>query len=175
MTQPASSVPARWPSSSPPSIFPTTASNFLGEIDQKAMGWAFRAEDLNNYYAMKFVVVKPGPLPLVRIVRYAVINGKEGPHVDKPLPITCPHRYALSHPGERAGQRLHHHGAGPSGRLLVRQSAAAWRRWILLQSRRARPAYAGWKFRISTMRWADFAPILRPTESRAEMEISTDL
>jgi hypothetical protein len=61
---------------------------FLGEIDQKAIGWAFRAEDLNNYYAMKFVVVKPGPLPLVHMVRYAVINGKEGPHVDKPLPIT---------------------------------------------------------------------------------------
>jgi len=61
---------------------------FLAEIDQKALGWAFRAEDLNNYYAMKFVVVKPGPLPLVHIVRYAVINGREGPHVDKPLPIT---------------------------------------------------------------------------------------
>ena len=61
---------------------------FLGEIDQKALGWAFRAEDLNNYYAMKFVVVKPGPLPLVHMVRYAVINGKEGPHIDKPLPMT---------------------------------------------------------------------------------------
>jgi hypothetical protein len=61
---------------------------FLGEIDQKAIGWAFRAQDLNNYYAMKFVVEKPGPLPLIRMVRYAVINGKEGPHVDKPLPLT---------------------------------------------------------------------------------------
>jgi hypothetical protein len=61
---------------------------FLAEIDQKALGWAFRAQDLNNYYAMKFVVVKPGPLPLVHIVRYAVINGKEGPRVDKPLPMT---------------------------------------------------------------------------------------
>lgn len=61
---------------------------FLGEIDQKALGWVFRAEDLNNYYAMKLVVVKPGPLPLVDIVRYAVINGKEGPHVHKPLPMT---------------------------------------------------------------------------------------
>ncbi len=61
---------------------------FLAEIDQKAMGWAFRAQDFNNYYAMKFVVVKPGPLPLIHIVRYAVINGKEGPHVDKPLPLT---------------------------------------------------------------------------------------
>ncbi len=61
---------------------------FLEEIDQKAMGWAFRVEDLNNYYAVKLVVVKPGPLPLVHIVRYAVINGKEGPRVDKPLPLT---------------------------------------------------------------------------------------
>jgi hypothetical protein len=61
---------------------------FLGEIDQKALGWAFRAQDLNNYYAMKFVVEKPGPLPQVHIVRYAMINGKEGPHVDKPLPMT---------------------------------------------------------------------------------------
>jgi hypothetical protein len=61
---------------------------FLGEIDQKALGWAFRAQDLKNYYAMKFVVVKPGPLPLVRMVRYAVINGKEGPHTEKPLPMT---------------------------------------------------------------------------------------
>jgi hypothetical protein len=61
---------------------------FLGEIDQRAMGWVFRAEDLNNYYAMKFVVTKPGPLPLVDMVHYAVINGKEGPHVHKPLPMT---------------------------------------------------------------------------------------
>jgi hypothetical protein len=61
---------------------------FLGEIDQKAIGWVFRAEDLKNYYAMKLMVVKPGPLPLIDIVRYAVINGKEGPHVHKPLPLT---------------------------------------------------------------------------------------
>ncbi len=61
---------------------------FLAEIDQRAMGWVFRAEDLKNYYAMKFVVVKPGPLPLVDMVRYAVINGKEGPHVHHPLPMT---------------------------------------------------------------------------------------
>ncbi len=61
---------------------------FLGEIDQKAIGRVFRAEDLKNYYAMKLVVVKPGPLPLVDMVRYAVINGKEGPQVRKPLPLT---------------------------------------------------------------------------------------
>ncbi len=61
---------------------------FLSEIDQKGMGCAFRAKDLNNYYALKFTVVKPGPLPMVSMVRYAVINGKEGPHTEKPLPLT---------------------------------------------------------------------------------------
>ena len=61
---------------------------FLGEIDQRGMGCAFRAADLQNFYAVKLVVVKPGPLPLVHLVRYAVIDGKEGPHVEKPLPIT---------------------------------------------------------------------------------------
>ena len=62
---------------------------FLGEIDQKAMGCAFRAADLDNYYAVKLTVVKPGPLPMVRLVRYPVINGKEGKHVEKPLPMTA--------------------------------------------------------------------------------------
>jgi hypothetical protein len=61
---------------------------FLEEIDQKAMGCAFRAADLDNYYAVKLVVVRPGPLPLVHLVRYAVIHGKETSHVEKPLPFT---------------------------------------------------------------------------------------
>jgi hypothetical protein len=60
---------------------------FLGEIDQKGMGWAFRASNLDNYYAVKLTVVKPGPLPIVHLVRYAVIGGKEGPRVEKPLPF----------------------------------------------------------------------------------------
>ena len=61
---------------------------FLEEIDQKGMGAAFRASDLDNYYAAKLVVVRPGPLPLVHLVRYAVIHGKETAHVEKPLPFT---------------------------------------------------------------------------------------
>jgi hypothetical protein len=62
---------------------------FLGEIDQKGMGCAFRAPNLENYYAVRLAVVKPGPLPVVHLVRYAVIGGKEGPHVEKPLPFTA--------------------------------------------------------------------------------------
>jgi hypothetical protein len=61
---------------------------FLEEIDQKGMGFAFRSSDLDNYYAVKLVVVRPGPLPLVHLVRYAVIHGKETSRVEKPLPFT---------------------------------------------------------------------------------------
>ena len=60
---------------------------FLGEVDQKGLGCAFRAANLDNYYAVKLTVVKPGPLPVIRLVRYAVINGKEERHVEKPLPL----------------------------------------------------------------------------------------
>src|SRR5882724_10511081 len=60
---------------------------FLGEIDKKGMGCAFRAPNLDNYYAVKFLVVRAGPLPEVHLVRYAVIGGKEGPHVERPLPF----------------------------------------------------------------------------------------
>jgi hypothetical protein len=62
---------------------------FLGEIDKKGMGCAFRATNLDNYYAVKLVVVRPGPLPEVHVVRYAVIGGKEGPKVEKPLPFVA--------------------------------------------------------------------------------------
>ncbi len=62
---------------------------FLGEIDQKGLGCVFRAPNLENYYAVKFIVVRPGPLPLVHLVRYAVIGGKEGQRVERPLPFTA--------------------------------------------------------------------------------------
>lgn len=78
----------------PLAIFKPTAEmsdyrfEYLGEIDRRAMGFAFRAKNLDNYYAVKFVIVQPGPLPVVHILRYAVINGKAGPRVEKPLPVT---------------------------------------------------------------------------------------
>jgi hypothetical protein len=60
---------------------------FLGEIDEKAMGCVFRATDPDNYYAVKFAVSNPGPMPLVKLVRYAVVNGKEERHEERPLPF----------------------------------------------------------------------------------------
>jgi hypothetical protein len=60
---------------------------FLGEIDEKAMGCVFRAVDPDNYYAIKFAISNPGPMPLVKLVRYAVVNGKEERHEERPLPF----------------------------------------------------------------------------------------
>ena len=56
------------------------------------MGFVFRAPDTDNYQAVKLVVVKPGAVPTLAMVRYTVINGKAGPKVQTPLPIEGPRR-----------------------------------------------------------------------------------
>ncbi len=48
---------------------------FLGLIDKKALSWVVRATDFGNYYVVKLVVEKQGPLPTIGVTRYAVING----------------------------------------------------------------------------------------------------
>ena len=60
---------------------------FLGLIDKKALSWVVRARDFDNYYVMKLVVLKPGPLPTIGVTRYAVINGKAQNRVDTLAPI----------------------------------------------------------------------------------------
>jgi hypothetical protein len=55
---------------------------FLGLIDKKALSWVVRAADFDNYYVIKLVVVKPGPMPTMGITRYAVIDGKAQNRVD---------------------------------------------------------------------------------------------
>lgn len=48
---------------------------FLGLIDKKALSWVVRAADFDDYYVVKLVVVKPGPVPTIGVTRYAVIHG----------------------------------------------------------------------------------------------------
>jgi hypothetical protein len=60
---------------------------FMGQIERKSLGWAFRAKDENNYYVAKLTIARPGPLPIVDLVRYPVTNGKEGPKVSVALPF----------------------------------------------------------------------------------------
>src|SRR2546430_6132689 len=59
----------------------------MGQIERKSMGWAFRAKGSKNYYVAKLTIAQPGPLPLVDLIHYAVLNGKEGPKVRVTLPF----------------------------------------------------------------------------------------
>ena len=60
---------------------------FLGQIAKGSLGWAVRAADLNNYYAVKLAVVSAGPIPEIAIVRYPVVRGVAGAVQRKSLPI----------------------------------------------------------------------------------------
>ena len=60
---------------------------FQGQIQSKALGFVFRAADMNNYYAAKIVIRKPGALPSVYLVRYAVVDGQAGPKTETLLPM----------------------------------------------------------------------------------------
>jgi len=61
--------------------------HFQAQIEQRAIGWAVRASDLNNYYAAKIVVSRPAPYQVSQIVRYAVIGGRQTDRTELPLPM----------------------------------------------------------------------------------------
>ena len=60
---------------------------FTGQIERKALGWIFRAKDPKNYYVMKLTTIKPGANPVVALVRYAVIDGKETTYTQVIVPF----------------------------------------------------------------------------------------
>jgi hypothetical protein len=62
---------------------------FLGMIDQKALSWVVRASDFRNYYVIKLVVLKDGPLPQIGLTRYAVIDGKAQDRADTIVPVSA--------------------------------------------------------------------------------------
>lgn len=61
---------------------------FLGQIDRRSLNWVFRARDLENYYSMRIVVTRGGPLPAAVLIRSIVVGGKE--REVKTLPIPFP-------------------------------------------------------------------------------------
>ncbi|MBI1896530.1 MAG: hypothetical protein HYZ57_00075 [Acidobacteria bacterium] len=61
---------------------------FMGQIEHKGMSWAYRASDVDNYYATKIVLTSPGPLPSANLVRYAVVGGAVSKRASLPLPMT---------------------------------------------------------------------------------------
>lgn len=60
---------------------------FQGSIGAKAMGFVFRAADTENYSAAKIAIKKPGPLPSVSLIRYAVIGGREEARTEIAIPL----------------------------------------------------------------------------------------
>ena len=63
---------------------------FAGVIDQKALSFVARAKDFENFYVIKLMVMKPGPLPSIGITRYAVINGKAQHRGDTVAAVVAP-------------------------------------------------------------------------------------
>ncbi|HET8546919.1 MAG TPA: hypothetical protein VFL57_02905 [Bryobacteraceae bacterium] len=61
---------------------------FAGQIEKKALSWAFRAVDEKNFYGTKIVIAKPGPLPRAELVRYAMLDGTVRMRNTLPLPAT---------------------------------------------------------------------------------------
>jgi hypothetical protein len=59
---------------------------FRGQIEKGALGWIFRAKDPKNYYVEKLVAIKPGLNPVMALIKYSVIEGKEGTHTQVMLP-----------------------------------------------------------------------------------------
>jgi hypothetical protein len=60
---------------------------FLVQVERQSVGWVYRAADKENYYAAKLTIIRPGPLPLLSLVRYPVIGGQTGPRVEIPIRV----------------------------------------------------------------------------------------
>ena len=78
---------------------------FMAQIENKSVDWVVRAHNKQNYYAVKFTVLQPGPRPLVAMVRYPVIEGAQGARVQTPLRMmihaNTPYRVTLDVKGNR--------------------------------------------------------------------------
>jgi hypothetical protein len=67
------------------------SAEFTSQITKKALSFVLRARDLDNYYAVRFVVVTPDLLPEVVMERYSVVAGEESEHVRTPIHMPLAH------------------------------------------------------------------------------------
>ena len=78
---------------------------FFAQIENKSLSWVVRARDQKNYYAMKFAIVEPGLRPVIAVVHYPVVGGKQGRKVEMPLSVMVhnnePYRVAVEVKGNR--------------------------------------------------------------------------
>jgi hypothetical protein len=80
---------------------------FFGQVEDRGMGWAVRARDPRNYYAMKLRVLAGGLRPVLEMIYYPVVGGKPGHQVKVPLPAVMIHGNTPYHVGVKvSGKRL---------------------------------------------------------------------
>jgi len=60
---------------------------FQGQIENKSIGWVFRAANQKNYYVTRIEMKKRGLTPDIVVAHYAVINGEETQRTETPLPF----------------------------------------------------------------------------------------
>jgi hypothetical protein len=77
---------------------------FQAAIEQKALSWAFRASDINNYYATKIALGHADASSGTRIIRYVVMNGVQKDRMLLPSPVELkaqePYRIRVSVKGD---------------------------------------------------------------------------
>jgi hypothetical protein len=80
---------------------------FLGQIEQRSLSFAFRAADLKNFYAAKLVLSGRGTTgtPNAGLVHFVTLDGREQDRTQMALPISLergvPYRIRLSVEGSR--------------------------------------------------------------------------
>jgi hypothetical protein len=60
---------------------------FEAQIENRALGWAFRAGDPKNYYASKIHLTRQGTKQRAEIIRYVVAGGKQFEKKELPIPL----------------------------------------------------------------------------------------
>jgi hypothetical protein len=60
---------------------------FFGQVEKNGLGWAVRAKDPQNYYAVKVKVLEAGLRPIIAVIHYPVVGGKAGRRVETPLNV----------------------------------------------------------------------------------------
>ena len=89
---------------------------FTWRVDEKGLGWVFRAKDINNYYAVRIKVVRPGPAPTLAVEHFTVYQGTQSAYSDKVL------AFSRSIPALSIRMEV----AGPSFTLYLQGSAAEY-------------------------------------------------
>ncbi len=79
--------------------------DFLGQIDQRAISWAFRAENEREYYASKIVLHRPGEISGASIHRYIIQRSQTVSKIELPLPVILqrnrPYQFTVAVKGNR--------------------------------------------------------------------------